>query len=278
MDSDQQHCLDSLRHTDYYAQLLYIKDTLRGPAASIYAFAHAIDQIPALVSEPMPGEVRLQWWRDVFSGDREGEALSNPIAKALLQTISDHELSAEGFNRYLDAKTFDLYNDPMPDVETLEAYFGETDSFLLQSVVAIHGAEMDTNLADACGHSGVAIGVARILLNTPSHCNMQRCYIPRTMLEENDLSTTIWFAADLLDGHKNAHKAFAEFGLKHVVLAKSAIKKCDKNYANSFLSLSLAENIMKRAVKLEGDPRTQMVHQSPLAKQWILLKTAFTGI
>ena len=40
------------------------------------------------VREPMPGEIRLQWWRDVLNGERAGEAAANPVAAALIETIA----------------------------------------------------------------------------------------------------------------------------------------------------------------------------------------------
>ena len=42
----------------------------------------------------MPGEIRLQWWRDVLSGERGGEASANPVAAALMQTIARFALPA----------------------------------------------------------------------------------------------------------------------------------------------------------------------------------------
>ena len=44
--------------------------------------------------EPLPGEIRLQWWRDVLGGERTGEAGANPVAAALLDV--DRAVSAAG--------------------------------------------------------------------------------------------------------------------------------------------------------------------------------------
>ena len=37
--------------------------------------------------EPLPGEIRLQWWSEVLSGERDGEAGANPVASALLRQL-----------------------------------------------------------------------------------------------------------------------------------------------------------------------------------------------
>ena len=44
--------------------------------------------------EPLPGEIRLQWWTDVLSGERREEASANPVAAALL--AADRASTARG--------------------------------------------------------------------------------------------------------------------------------------------------------------------------------------
>jgi hypothetical protein len=51
---------------------------------ALYAFAAELDRIPASVSEPPLGEIRLQWWRDaldeVFG---EGEVRAHPVVEVM---------------------------------------------------------------------------------------------------------------------------------------------------------------------------------------------------
>ena len=47
--------------------------------------------------EPLPGEIRLQWWREVLGGERPGEAGAHPVAAALLGV--DRAASAAGATR-----------------------------------------------------------------------------------------------------------------------------------------------------------------------------------
>jgi phytoene synthase len=59
---------------------------------ALYAFSHEIARVRALVSEPLPGEVRLQWWRDALEGRRKGETQAIPVAAAVLDTIKRYRL------------------------------------------------------------------------------------------------------------------------------------------------------------------------------------------
>ncbi|KAG1700601.1 Taurine--pyruvate aminotransferase [Nymphon striatum] len=93
----------------------------------------------------MPGEIRIQWWRDLLkSGDNVG---SGPLAEALMEVVAEKNLPGEILDNYLQARIFDLYQDPMPDVGTYEGYLGETVSSLLNLILLSCGSEQN---AEAC--------------------------------------------------------------------------------------------------------------------------------
>lgn len=73
--------LVDLRDTDrdrYLACLLAPADKQRSLAA-LYAFNAEIARIRDLVHEPIPGEIRMQWWRDLIGNDAaSGEGIRSP--------------------------------------------------------------------------------------------------------------------------------------------------------------------------------------------------------
>ena len=81
--------LSALRDSDrdrYLACLLSPADK-RGPLSALYAFHAEIARIRDLVREPLPGEIRLQWWRDVLDDPRAG-ALDNNLAIAVARALT----------------------------------------------------------------------------------------------------------------------------------------------------------------------------------------------
>ena len=54
-----------------------------------------------LLAEPLPGEVRLQWWRDVLAAGGSEAAGGHPLAPALLSCIARHALPLEAFEPML---------------------------------------------------------------------------------------------------------------------------------------------------------------------------------
>ena len=62
----------------------------------------------------MLGEIRLQWWRDALQGEARGDVRANPVAAALDDAIVRFRLPRQALVDLIDARVFDLYDDPMP--------------------------------------------------------------------------------------------------------------------------------------------------------------------
>jgi phytoene synthase len=114
---------------DRYISVLYAPEHKRAPLFALYAFNAEIASVRDRIREALPGEIRLQWWRDAIAN---GEAGGHPLAEALLAAIGSHNLPKKPFDDYLEARIFDLYDDPMPGRAELEGYCGETASALIQ--------------------------------------------------------------------------------------------------------------------------------------------------
>ena len=97
---------------------------------AIYAFNVEISRVRDQVSQPLPGEMRLQWWTDMLPGAGHGGVEGNPVAAELLLAIRDFRLPVERLVRLVEEHQFDLYNDPMPSMAALEGYVNDTASTL----------------------------------------------------------------------------------------------------------------------------------------------------
>lgn len=177
--------LETLRPVDRlrYFAALFAPAEKREHVAALAAFHSELARIPFQVSEPLPGEIRLQWWRDVIAGERAAEAASHPVARALLAAMEECRLPAAPLLAMADARIFDLYHDPMPDVPALEAYLGETEAALVQLCALVLAPADAPRFAEAAGHAGMALGIARLLELAARHARQGRIHVPQTMLE-----------------------------------------------------------------------------------------------
>jgi len=153
-------CADLVRSRDFsrYAACLFMPAIERRAMLGLYAFNVEIVRVRDQVSQPLPGEIRLQWWTDMLSGQAHGSAEANPVAAELLRAIGDFDLPVEPLTLLADEHQFDLYNDPMPTMAALEGYLAATCSALFALAARIVGPASEA-VEHLARHAGVAQGI-----------------------------------------------------------------------------------------------------------------------
>src|SRR4029077_15461998 len=187
MEENYRHCEALVRAADKdrYLAALFAPADKRGPLFALYAFNHEIASIRDRAREPMPGELRLQWWRDVFSGERAGEAAANPVAAALLEALARLELPIAPLLDLIEAHAFDLYDDPMPAVAALEGYARKTEAALFEMAARIVVGNNNGALALAAEHAGIAHALTALLRAFARHAARRQIYVPVELLDRH---------------------------------------------------------------------------------------------
>jgi phytoene synthase len=178
------HCEALVREGDpdrYYATLFAPADK-RPYLFALYAFNFEVARVRDSVSEALLGEMRLQWWRDALQGEARGDVRANPVAAALDETIVKYRLPRQALVDLIDARVFDLYEDPMATITDLEGYAGETSSVLIRLASIVLADGRDPGAADAAGHAGVAYAFTGLLRAFPWHARRGQVYVPQHML------------------------------------------------------------------------------------------------
>ncbi len=147
-------CADLVRSHDFarYAATLFMPAIPRRALLAVYAFNAEISRVREQVSQPLPGEMRLQWWTDMLAGSGHGGIEGNPVAAELLLAIRDFRLPVEPLSRLIEEHQFDLYNDPMPSMAALEGYVTDTSSalFSLAARIVARPSEADRSSRAPC--------------------------------------------------------------------------------------------------------------------------------
>ena len=85
MQTHFEHCAALVREADRdrYLATLFAPAEHRDALFALYAFNVEIARVRELAREPLPGEIRLQWWREVLSGERDGDDAFGGVGEAL---------------------------------------------------------------------------------------------------------------------------------------------------------------------------------------------------
>ena len=184
--ADAAFCTDLVRARDFrtYAASLFVSPETRRAWIALAAFNAEVSYVRDHVSQPLPGEIRLQWWRDVLTGEGQGsrgEAEANPVAAELLLAITRYDLPVETFVRLIDAHVFDVYDDPMPDMAALEAHCRDTSAAMYALRAKVLGAS-SSDVSRVADHAGIAEGLTDVMLALPRHAARRQLYLPGDLM------------------------------------------------------------------------------------------------
>ncbi|ODT48650.1 phytoene/squalene synthase family protein [Devosia sp. 63-57] len=253
MPTSHDFALEALRQSDHdrYLAALVLPAEARPHVAAILAFAADVAAIRERVSGPQPGEIRLQWWNDALSGQGHGEVRQNPLADALLDTMARYGLPAGTLQRLIGARRFDLYDDPMPDLESFEGYAGETASTLLQLTAMILNGGEPVEPGDAAGHLGVAQAMVGHLRAFGYVAAQGRIMLPWSILAANGVQEGEVFSGLESEGLHAALSQIAELAEEHLQKARIAIAALSPKLRPAFAGIVITERQLARW-KAEG--------------------------
>jgi 15-cis-phytoene synthase len=254
MDSFE-HCQALVRAADKdrFLATLFAPERCRRSLFALYAFNVEVGRVREQARQPLPGEIRLQWWRDVFSSSGAGEFRAHPVAAALTDTIVRHRLPLAVFSDLVEAHAFDLYDDPMATVAELEGYAGKTSSALIVLATLILDGDGSSTVTLA-RHAGIAAAIAGLLGNFALHASRHQLYVPLELLDRHGARAEDVFAGKL---SPELLAALAELRLharRHLVEAKELIASAPIVAAPAFLPASVAAPVLDRMDKRDYDP------------------------
>jgi len=259
---------------DRWLSALYAPEDKRCHLLALYAFSIEIARIRDLVSDPLPGEIRARWWADTLAGSRCGEGEAHPIAAALLDTVARFRLPLDEFDRLIEARIFDLYDDPMSDVAALEAYCRDTAATLIRLAARVLADGRDPSVAEIADHAGTAHGLTLVLRALPHHAAHGRVLLPETLLAAHGLDR-----ATVLGGRSSPALAAALAEIRgrareELAATRRMIRAIPPEVAPAFLPVSLVEMCLDRMDRRGYDPFRTPVESPQWRRQLRLWRAA----
>ena len=147
---------------DRFAAAMAAPVKARAKLLPIYGFNVEVARAPWVASDPMIGEMRLQWWRDALEEIEKG----GPVRKHEVTTPLDEVLDPEGarlLDRLVQARRWDLYQDAFEDDHHFAEYLDATGGGLMWAAARALGATDE----QAVRRIGRASALANLFLAVP---------------------------------------------------------------------------------------------------------------
>jgi 15-cis-phytoene synthase len=271
MQDAYAHCEAVVRAADKdrFLAALFAPAERRRHLFALYAFNGEIARVRELAREALPGEIRLQWWRDVLDGEARGEVSANPVAAALLDTVKACGLPLDPLIRLVDAHAFDLYDDAMATLADLDTYGRDTDGALTSLAARVLADDAATA---AAANAGIACTVTNRLRSFPADVARRQMFVPLEILDRHGVARAAIEArqnspqlrAALADMRTHAQGAFAAF--------RRAAAEIPERCAPAFLAATVVPTWLKR-LERAADP-FGAVELPQWRRQWINWRAA----
>ena len=241
---------------DRYLAALLAPREARDDLVTLAAFLAGIGKVAEQVSDPMLGEIRLQWWHDALLPSQRDTISGNPIADAFAGVVKRRGLSLTALGDFLDAHTHALYPAPPSTAEALFLELDLTEKSAFDFAGQILAATADQHYADMTRNAAVAYGLARRALRLPFSLARGRDVLPAEWQGQAGLSQ----------------------GLKCLVLeARARLKLIEQNWPGAtpalrqtLLPVALVEPYLRALERRGYDAAHEIGDVSPLTRVWRL--------
>lgn len=256
---------------DRYLSALLAPKGPRADLIALAAFAGEIARIPVMVSEPMMGEIRLQWWRDALAAGRAGVRSGNPLADRFAEAIRRHDLPAALIERVIDAQSEVLSaNAPFADEPALRAHLQAFDGGLFQlaaRIIALRApAPGEPELID---RAATAYGLARTALEFGPVLMQGRTLVPQTVMTSAGASLEALLGGDQ-DAAATVARELCGMAQSGFAQVRDEWRHADPAIRRAGLPLAMVVPYCRRVRAAADRNLSEAIDVAPLIRVWRL--------
>lgn len=275
----ETHSAKEVKAHDYDRFLI----TLFAPAASredlfaLYAFNHEVAKIREAVSEPMLGEIRLQWWREAIDGIYEDNPRKHEVVLPLHAAVKRGNIAKEDFIKIIDARAADIYDENPKTLDEFETYLGETSGNLTRIAAQMIG-ETNEDVLSMAYELGQVWGLVGTLRAIRYHISLKKLSLPQDIMDEFDVKKRDIFSMEGDQKIKSLIKALslsAHQYLDHIATDK---KKLTKQMKSLFLLSALSRSYLNTIKKADYNPFEINERATMFPRQCRLFFSALFGL
>lgn len=240
--------------------MLFAAEQDREHLFALYAFNIEMARIPGQVSEPMLGEIRLQWWREGIEAVYEGGIVrGHPVLQPLEQAIRECRLPRRPFDAMIDVYGATLTAAQPASLPELETRLDAISGGVMRLAVAITGgsAMADTGLF----HAAIAWALSGILRNIGFYTSQRHIFLPCDVMKAEGLTAQSILGCQNSPQLQRVVKAIAGQAHRHLAAAGESLPPMSRRNLAALLPATLTKLYLRRMSRPNYDP---FVIQPPL--------------
>jgi phytoene synthase len=246
---------------DRYQSALFAPTRRREALLALYAFNYEIARVRETVTQPMLGQIRLQWWREVLDVAFAGApARNHPVAVALTAAIREFGLPRELFDRLVDTRERDLADEPPVSLAALEEYAEASSAPLVELALQVLGTR-DAAVEKIAHEVGIAYALAGLLRAMPFHAQAGRSYVPVDLAEREELDPPDYVAGRGTPGMRAVIREIADAAVAHLRAARQRRAAIPRSALAAVLPAVVADHFLTRLQRAQYDPFAALLNR-----------------
>lgn len=181
-ESPDEYCAAEVRRQDpdRWLTALFAPDVRRPALLALYAFNSEIARAREAVSQPMIGQIRLQWWREAWEGIMADKPRQHPVVLSLHSHC--RQADPADVAALIDARERDMEPAPMADMAELLSYAEATSAPLMRLAAAALDVPVRDDLQALIRPAATAYALAGLLRATSFMAAQERVVLPADRL------------------------------------------------------------------------------------------------
>jgi phytoene synthase len=260
---------------DRFQTALFVPSGRRESLFALYAFNYEVARVRETVSEPVLGQIRLQWWRESIAAAFEGGPVRHHIVvEALTAAIRACDLTRAHFERLVDAREQDLDEAPSASFAVLQDYAEATSARLVYLALESLGVR-DPSAEKAGFHIGIAYALAGFLRAMPFQARAGRLIVPADIAAQTALDAADYLALRSTRALRAAAAEIAAAASRHLASARIHRHSIARRALPALLPAIVAERSLTRLQQAGYDPFDPALTTPDTMQSWRLAIASF---
>ena len=176
------------QNPDRYLATLFAPPARRASLFALYAFDNELARVQSVVTEPVAGLIRLQWWQDVIDGFGRDATVAHPVVQGLKHAVAQGGLDRAYLQRALEGRRKPFLDDLPWDERAFEQFLLDIGGSISCAAASLLGAREKTTLAIA-GRVGLVGAALELLRHLERSTPDRQAWLQPTWLKGQDESS-----------------------------------------------------------------------------------------
>lgn len=248
----------------------------RAALVALYAYHTEIAKTRDAVTDPIMGQIRLQWWRETLEGTAAGNPREHPVAEALAEALAAGRLTVAALSGLADAREVELDGEGFETQDAFIAYLDATAGAVHRCALLVLGCTNEAALK-ASDHVSRAYGITGQLRACAVNAARGHILLPKDLLASHGVTVEALQAGRPEAGLRDVARALADRARDELAAARRLRKKAGRSALPVLVLGRFADAHLKKLRAADYDLFSGRLESVPVRAPLDVLRTMMTS-